>query len=140
MKTTKTAILTWAICLLFVAAGASAGGVLCIGGNGHAEVETACEPCCDEGSDECVVESPGSHHEEHEDCTDCADVPMNELTRSHAPSVRFEVDPDSLQYAFHNVPTMRMACGSFGPASLTRPHLSSERSFPSVLACTVLLI
>ena len=140
MRSSKKSILTWAFCLLFVAAGAGAstGGVLCIGADGHTEIETACIPCCDDNADACAAEPFDNRHEEHEDCSDCADVPLNEFTRSHVPSVRIDYDAVIAQYVLHAVPSARMVCISYHPAAETLRQL--PLAHPAVLSCTVLLI
>jgi len=142
MRSPKRATLTWAFCLLFVAAsaGASTGGVLCIGADGHTEIETACIPCCDDNTGACAAEPSDSRHEEHEDCSDCADVPLNEFTRSHVPSVRFNYDALIAQYVLHAVPSARVACTSANPAAETLRLLPLAHPAEPLLSYTVLLI
>ena len=134
--------MTWALCLLFVAAsaGASTGGVLCIGADGHTEIETACIPCCDDSEGACAADPSDNRHEEHEDCSDCADVPLNEFTRSHVPSVRVDGDVDLSQYVLHAVPSARIANNSYNPATSTQQFIPSAFILVPHLSCTVLLI
>lgn len=142
MRSPKRAILTWALCLLFVAAsaGASTGGVLCIGADGHTEIETACIPCCDDREGACAAEPSDNRHEEHEDCSECADVPLNEFTRSHVPSVRIDYDAIISQFVLHAVPSARMVCISYHSAPLTMRFMPLAHPAPPLLSCTVLLI
>ena len=74
--------LTWPLCLLFVAgiAFGRGGDVLCLGDNGHARVESACQPCCGVVEEACVLADVDISHDHHKDCSNCIDLPLNQDT------------------------------------------------------------
>jgi hypothetical protein len=61
------------------------GNVLCIGEDGHIEIETNCIPCCsdtDKACKEelCITDESENHHEEHNDCNNCFDLELDGTT------------------------------------------------------------
>ena len=133
---------TWTLCLLFVAVSVSgsSGGVLCIGADGHTEVETACLPCCDEDLKTCDTEPSDRHHEEHEDCSNCADVPLSDFTWSRGRSIRNVCGADVagvMALVSTSVPTAYTMCC---PTEKMLRHMPAAQPFFKPLAFTVLLI
>jgi hypothetical protein len=74
-------ITAWPLCLafLFGAMLSANGEVLCLGDNGHFELETYCPPCCNESEDSCEAEIPDDQHSEHNDCSNCLDIELGDL-------------------------------------------------------------
>ena len=53
------------------------GDVLCVGEDGHIEIETECLPCCNEAEAVCGLSEQGDIHDEHDDCNNCSDLPLD---------------------------------------------------------------
>jgi len=76
--------LTWLVCLLFLAGVtlSSSAGILCLGEDGHAQVESFCQPDCNDSDLACPVEGEETD-DDHDDCTNCVDVPLIQDLLSH---------------------------------------------------------
>ena len=72
-------MLIWPICLIFLLSLILFGNgqVLCVGEDGHIEIETYCLPCCGEAEDTCELDLPEDLHDEHNGCSDCSDFEIN---------------------------------------------------------------
>jgi hypothetical protein len=70
--------LAWPMCLLFIVglAVGSNGSILCIGDNGHTNIESICQPCCGEAEDSCDLAESNSNHDHHDECDNCTDRPL----------------------------------------------------------------
>ncbi len=58
---------------LFLLASFSISGytdVICLGDNGHIELETICIPSCADSDQPSYIETPTNHHEDHAACSD----------------------------------------------------------------------
>ena len=66
--------------------------VLCIGEDGHIEIETNCLPCCNEIETSCEINVEEDLHDEHEDCNNCSDLSLSSsfLTKRFSKLVNFE--------------------------------------------------
>ncbi len=73
-------IIIWQLCLFlfvgFIFVGN--GYVLCIGEDGHIEFETECLPCCKGTDNVCKLDVSNDLHDEHDDCTNCSDLTLDE--------------------------------------------------------------
>jgi hypothetical protein len=78
----------WLTTLLLVAGPvlSGAGVVLCMGADGHVAVETVCKPCCTEGKETCCTLPPEDGHEQHDDCVNCTDSPLDGYRWTRRPS------------------------------------------------------
>ena len=81
---------SWQTCFLLLAGltFGSFGEVLCIGDDGHVEIESACQPCCGKTGESCQVSLSTSSHEHHDSCDNCSDYSLDGPTwhrkQSHA--------------------------------------------------------
>lgn len=50
--------------------------VLCIGEDGHIEIESNCLPCCNDIETTCETDTQADNHEEHDDCYNCSDLSL----------------------------------------------------------------
>lgn len=78
MKKKFNKIITLSISFLFttgITLG-SLGNVICIGDDGHFKIESNCQPCCDETSDNCLLESSKNQHDHHDECKGCSDLSL----------------------------------------------------------------
>ena len=71
--------MTWMICAIFIfgLAVMGTGQVLCVGDDGHMEIETYCMPCCGDADESCQYNLPEDHHGEHNECSNCDDFELN---------------------------------------------------------------
>lgn len=92
MITHNRKILTWVVCLLFMTGItlSSSAGIICLGDDGHAQVESLCRPACNDSDLACPQEE--TDHD-HDDCTDCVDLPLIQelLSQRYLNPVRSEV-------------------------------------------------
>ena len=79
MKLMTHKIIAWSLCLLLLI-GVTASGysdILCISEDGVHEFETVCLPCCTDDAENCNFESSGDRQDEHNNCSDCSDVEID---------------------------------------------------------------
>ena len=72
---------SWQMCLLILTlvglTYSSFGDVLCIGEDGHIEIESTCQPCCGEPNDFCSTLESDAKHNHHDECDNCSDLSLD---------------------------------------------------------------
>ncbi|MDF1543844.1 MAG: hypothetical protein P1R58_01935 [bacterium] len=135
----KHALAVGVCLLLFVGLNfGSFGGVLCVGGDGHLQVEPVCEPGCNEDDYACLPEVCDSESEDHQDCKSCSDLPLEgpvwhwqkkksltqqENSTTHDCTVALILDNQSINY-----PSYKQFHGSPPPEEIS-VHLISTSVF-----------
>ncbi len=61
-------------------------GILCVGADGHVELETECLPCCSVFEDDCETTISQDIHNEHDACHSCSDLALDGPLWSNRPS------------------------------------------------------
>jgi hypothetical protein len=126
-------IVAWPICIFFMLGlvFAGSGQVLCIGDNGHIEIETYCLPSCGEAEKSCEIDLPEEPHNEHSECSNCSDIELND------PLWSSRIQNDNL-YDYVNFPPAHFTDGHLGLISayknnsqVTKFHLAFGQSPPT---------
>ncbi len=80
MKLIVHKIFVWPLSILLIVGFSQigSGDVLCIGEDGHVEIETECLPSCNEAADICELSEQSQQHDEHDDCNNCSDLSLDE--------------------------------------------------------------
>jgi len=134
---------TWTLCLFLILVFTFSGNgqVLCIGEDGHIELETFCLPCCSDPVKICDPEMLDEAHGEHSECSSCSDIELSDFLwsgrNSHDDFNRlsstiakvFVVNIHSLNSLNHNISRVNQNYLSF---SLSPPLPSIETA---VLRC-----
>lgn len=134
-------IIALALCPLFIMGlfVAGNGKVLCIGDDGHIELETSCLPCCGDETDICVSEPSDDMHEEHNDCSNCSDIEID------SPLWSKRLKHISLTIANDIRPEIAVGINVYptsvndNPSQLMEFHISSGKNKPSHLFLTAVL-
>lgn len=82
----------WFLIIAFLAAGftSTMGDVICVGEDGHVEIEYANSPCCDQPVTSLMTssESPLLQESGHMDgCIGCSDIPLTALSHINRPII-----------------------------------------------------
>ena len=56
--------------------------VICVGDDGHYEIETICLPSCDNNEIACETDVSNNRHAEHNECSNCSDFEIDYLLSS----------------------------------------------------------
>lgn len=141
MKPRIRKIVIWPLCFLFLAGFIATGDskILCIGDDGHLEIETICLPCCGDEDKDCETEKSNDKHEEHGDCSNCSDVELDNslwLKRVHNINLNHSMNHESnvianIDYNF------TLICNS--NSQIIKFHLAYSQSPPSYSVETVIL-
>ncbi len=67
-----------------------------MGDDGHAKVESVCDPCCNDSEPACFLDELEANHDHHDDCVNCTDLPLFQevLKRRVLHPVVIEASPD----------------------------------------------
>ena len=79
MNTMVMKIATWTICLLFIVGLTpnGIGDVLCIGDNGHIQLEFVSQQCCEEIGESSLLIAFSTERDHHDTCGNCLDLPLD---------------------------------------------------------------
>jgi hypothetical protein len=132
--------LTLVVSLLFMAGMtlSSSGSILCLGADGHVEVESIGHaPCCDDGGLACAVEPFEAEQDHHDDCGDCTDLPLiRDLTiKRHLSTASYDESNVTFLSVLPIIPPINRSIQTVN----SRPwELAPASSIPPDLGTTVL--
>lgn len=136
MKNLMRIYTCWFLIIAFSAAGftTSLGDVLCIGEDGHVEIEYANSPCCNKPVASLIMPTESSLLQESgriDDCMDCSDIPLRALSHLKRPTI-FKI-PILHKYQFEFSPNL-VCLNTFieNPSDSQNRHINNsiERSPP----------
>jgi len=114
------------------------GSILCVGADGHVEIDSFGHPCCEGCDAACLHEQDKAAEDHHSDCGDCTDLPLIQDTILNRPlsTISLNESPVDSPLAFPDRPESK------DPSSVSRIRpmdFALTNKAPSFVSTTVLL-